>query len=167
MKRILILVVVVGLLVALPATAMAGKPDKPGKPTTTTTTAPDYWTCQARFDNGGVGWVLGAWDNTAGVYLGSDVPSCIDILSDHRDLTHWKVEWSGSTTNGTVKGLKLVFEAQVHGTVFAETVVTSESGRWMASWTTTGIENLVFVAMPHQGDKWTGPVTFTLTPGSS
>jgi hypothetical protein len=88
----------------------------------------------------------------------------MDILSDHLDTTQWRVEWSGSTVKGTVKGLKLVFEEEVHGTVYVETVVTSETGVWEASWDATEINSLVFVAMSHQGDKWVGPVTLIVTP---
>ena len=70
----------------------------------------------------------------------------------------------GSTVKGTVRGLKLVFEKEVHGTVYTETVVTSETGSWEASWDATEIDNLVFVAMAHRADKWVGRVTLVVTP---
>jgi len=174
MKRIPALLVAIGLLVVFSGTAFAAKGGIPGPPGTTqpitTTTPPEYWTCQARVDNGATGWVLGSWDETVGAYTVPNVPACIDILTGDLDTTAWRVEWKGSTVKGTVKGVKLVFEAEVHGTVYAETVVTSEIGTWEtgtswgASWPATEIGNLVFVAMPHSGDRWVGPVTFVVTP---
>lgn len=168
MKRILLLLVVVGLLVVFSGTAFAAKGGIPGPPgttqPTTTTTPSEYWTCQARVDNGATAWILGGWEEASGAYLGPDTPTCIDILSDHRDITQWEVKWSGSTVKGTVKGLKLVFEEEVHGAVYAETVVTSETGSWEASWDAMEINNLVFVAMAHRADRWLGPVTIVVTP---
>lgn len=52
------------------------------------------------------------------------------------------------------KGLKFVFEEEVHGNVFAEEGFNTESGFWCP--TLIGDpENLVFLAMQSSGDKWT------------
>jgi hypothetical protein len=165
------------MVAALATAALAGKPDCDAdsshascKPTTTTTvvaptTVPGYWTCQARIDNGAV-WPLGTYDGGANVYTGEGPALCVDIMAEHRDVTDWLVEWLGTVTKDTVKGLKLVFEEEVHGIVYAETVKYEPSGRWVASLPDTPVGNLVFVAMPHQGDKWDGPMTFTITPQS-
>lgn len=156
---------------ALATTALAAKPEgpvKPPKPTTTTTTVattttvPGYWTCQARVDNGAI-WPLGVYDSDRGVYRGEELPLCVDVIAGHLDVTEWTVVWAGTTAKDTIKGLKLVFEEEVHGIVFAETVADSPTGTWTASWSDP-VQNLVFVAMPHQGDKWIGPVEFTITP---
>lgn len=157
---------------ALATTALAAKPEgpvKPPKPTTTTTTVattttvPGYWTCQARVDNNGAIWPLGVYDSDRGVYRGEELPLCVDVIAGHLDVTEWTVVWAGTTAKDTIKGLKLVFEEEVHGIVFAETVADSPTGTWTASWSDP-VQNLVFVAMPHQGDKWIGPVEFTITP---
>jgi len=176
-RSLLITLLALAMVAALATAALAGKPENPGKPTTTTTTAvtittvPGYWTCQARVDNGAVAWEpLGTYDETTGFYTGDGPVLCVDIIEKHRDVTDWTVEWSGTTAKGTVKGLKLVFEEEVHGTVYDEAVFQSESGTtesgtaWNASWSTADVQNLVFVAMPHSGDKWIGPMTFTITP---
>jgi hypothetical protein len=156
------------MVAALATAALAAKPENPpGKPTVTTTTVPDYWTCQARNDNGSV-WPLGNHVEGAGelgFYTGDGPLVCVDIMEAHRDITEWTVEWAGSTAKGTVKGLKLAFEEEVHGTVYDETVVYVESDDWHASWSQDiDVQNLVFVAMPHSGDKWIEPMTFTITP---
>jgi hypothetical protein len=157
------------MVAALATAALAAKPESPpGRTTTTSTTAPDYWTCLARNANGAI-WPLGT--DVEGVegeddyYTGEGPALCIDIVTKHLDVTSWLVEWSGTTAKGTVRGLKLVFEEEVHGTVYDETVVYLESDSWDASWSENiDVQNLVFVAMPHSGDKWDEPMTFRITP---
>jgi len=154
-KSLFITLFAIATVVLLAASALAAKPTNPGKPTTTTTTAPtsDYWTCQARVDNGAV-WPLGIYDG-AGFYTGDGPVLCVDIITDHLEVTSWLVEWSGTTAKGTVKGLKLVFEEEVHGTVYDEAVFQVESSGsepWKASWSTPDVQNLVFV------------MTFTIRP---
>lgn len=152
-RMILTTLVAAAMVLTTAVAASAGKPAKPPKPTTTTQAPPEFWTCQARIDNGAAGWVLGSWDGTA---YTAGLPSCIDIVSEHLTVTDWTVEWAGETQKGTVKGLKLVFEEQVHDSVFAEQITAEPSGIWCPSLVSeTGIENMVFVAMPHSGDKWT------------
>jgi hypothetical protein len=169
-RSLLIALVTFVMVATLATVALAGKPEHPGKPTTTTTaavtatTVPGYWTCQARIDNGAV-WPLGTYDG-ANVYTGEGPALCVDIMAEHRDITEWTIEWMGTTAKGTVKGLKLVFEEEVHGTVYAETVKYEPSGRWDASLPDVPVGNLVFVVMPHQGDKWDDPMTFTIMPQS-
>ena len=172
-----VVALVIMMVAALATAALAEKPDcefDPShascKPTTTTTTAvttttvPDYSTCQKLIGNGAV-WPLGTYDG-ANVYTGEGPALCVDIMAEHRDITEWTVEWMGTTAKGTVKGLKLVFEEEVHGTVYAETVVYEPSGSWDASLPDVPVGNLVFVAMPHNADKWIGSMTFTITPSS-
>jgi hypothetical protein len=172
-RSLLITLLTLMMVAALATAALAAKPESPpGRTTTTTptavttTTLPGYWTCLARVgvDNDGAVWPLGEYDETAGVYTGQGPALCVDILAAHRDITSWNVRWDGTTPKETTKGLKLVFEEEVHGTVFAETVVYDPAGMWPASLSDVPVGNLVFVAMPHQGDKWTNPPTFTITP---
>lgn len=161
-RALLVTLVSVVMLLTTAVAASAGKPVKPPKPTTTTQAPPDFWTCQARYDNGATGWTLGSWDGSA--YI-SGLPSCIDIVPEHFDVTDWTVVWNGTTEKGTVKDLKLVFEEQVHDNVFAEQVFSEPSGFWCPSLVTeTNIENMVFVAMPHSADKWLS-FEVTVTPG--
>jgi hypothetical protein len=169
-RSLLVTLLTLMMVAALASVALAGKPEHTGKPTTTTptavtpTTVPGYWTCQARNDNGAV-WPLGTYDQHADIYTGEGPALCVDIVTEHLDVTSWLVEWSGTTAKGTVKGLKLVFEEEVHGTVYDETVVYVESDDWRASWSQdVDVQNLVFVAMPHSGDKWDESMTFTITP---
>jgi hypothetical protein len=42
-------------------------------------------------------------------------------------------------------------------------VVYDPFGEWEASWN-TDVQNFVFVAMPHSGDKRDESMTFTITP---
>lgn len=160
-KRALLIAVVAAVMLLTTAVAASGKPEKPKlpKPTTTTQVPPDFWTCQARIDNGAV-WNLGEWDGTAYV---ADITSCTDILLEHLDETNWTVAWDGAIQKGTVKGLKLVFEEEVHGNVFAEEVFNSESGSWCPI-LAGEIENIVFLAMHHNADRWTS-FEVTVIPG--
>jgi len=161
-RALLITLVAVVMLVSSAVAASAVKPDKPPKPpkpTTTTEAPPEFWTCQARIDNGAI-WNLGEWNGTAYV---ADIASCTDVLSEHLGEANWTVVWTGVTQKGTVKGLKFVFEEQVHDNVFAEQIYTTQSDVWCP--TLSGeVENLVFVAMPHSGDKWTS-FEVTVIPG--
>ena len=163
-RRWLPIVVVVGLMLTMAPAALAGKPPKPPKPTTTTTTTtPEFWTCEARIANGAVGWVLPSEDDP---YAVTGIAPCIDILAEHRAIEDWTVSWEGATRRGTVKGLKLVFEREVHTSVYAETVVYEQTGVWCPSLGAEPRDNLVFVALPHNGDKWEW-FEVTLTPGHS
>ena len=162
-RSVLVLVLVMVMAAAMATVASAAKPIKPPKPTTTTVSEPEYWTCEARIDNGAM-WPIGTYAD--GAYHGDTVPVCIDIDEKHRDVENWIVEWRGTTAKGSVKGLKLVFEEEVHDTVFAEIVATTESGSWNAVLDLGGgsAGNLVFVTMPHNGDRWVGPVAIKVTP---
>lgn len=155
-RSVLVLVLVVVMAAAMATVASAAKPIKPPKPTTTTVPEPEYWTCEARNDNGAM-WPIGTYADDA--YHGDTVPVCIDINEKHRDVESWIVEWTGTTAKETVKGLKFVFEEEVHENVFAEIVVTEpiSSSPWVATldFSDGSAGNLVFVAMPHGGDKWT------------
>jgi len=173
MKKRALLIVAVMLLITAVASVAGAVPsdpcakdinhplctDPPPDPSTTTTTTteapPEFWTCQARVDNGAV-WDLGEWNGAAYV---AGLASCTDILSQHLDETDWTVRWNGATQRGTVKGLKLVLEEEVHNNVFAEQVFTTEAGFWCPT-LAGNVDNLVFVAMSHNGDKW---ISFEVT----
>lgn len=175
MRRRAALVTILALVMAaaMVTAVSAGKPtceDDPTRPwcdTEPPAAEPEYWTCEARNDNGAM-WQIGTYDSVDGVYQGDSFPVCIDILEAHRNVENWTVTWSGTTTKGTTKGFKLVFEEEVHANVFAETVVTSvTSGTepWDAVLDFGGepAGNMVFVAMPHSGDRWTS-FSITVTP---
>jgi len=170
-KRLLILVVALALPLAAVATANAAKPDcdvEPhpsckDSPTPPTTTVPTVWTCQARIDNG-ASWILGSWSAADGSYTVSGVPACIDLRSEHAGDRQWAVTWEGELKRGTVTGLMLLFETEVHGTHYDETVVYTESGDpWLAEVNAPDGEAFVFVAMAQHRDKWES-ITFTVTP---
>ena len=172
-KALLVLAMALVMAAAMAAVASAGRPTCAEDPTrpwcddeppVTPPTVPEdiIWTCEARNDNGAM-WPTGTY--TDGAYHGDTVPVCIDILEEHRNVEDWIVEWFGVTAKGTVKGLKFVFEEEVHDNVYVETVVTSMTSGdepWLAALgfggTTPG--NLVFVSMPHSGDEWE---TFSIT----
>lgn len=157
-RAILITLVAVVMLLSSAVAASAVKPPKPPKSTTTTEAPPEFWTCQERIDNGAI-WNLGEWDVTAYV---ADMTSCTDILDEHLGVADWTVDWDGIASRG-VKGLKLMFEEEVHGTVFAEKVFATESGVWCP--TLVGdVQNLVFLAMRHNADQWDS-FEVTVTPG--
>ncbi|MFH1330464.1 MAG: hypothetical protein ABIJ48_07435 [Actinomycetota bacterium] len=160
---IMIVALVAGLL-AVSATAMAAKEDGKKRPptTTTTTTAPTLWTCEARVANGAV-WVLGTFNEVGGFYTVSGLPACIDLLAEHTGAMRWRVDWIGTVTREPIKGLQFVFETEVHGVVYAETVATTASGIWETDVLDPPEEGFVFVAMPHHKDKWTS-ITITVTP---
>jgi hypothetical protein len=152
--------------------AKGGAPGKPPKPTTTTTTeapvaAPS---CYERVrEMGASAWAYDPvtetdtqWDGSA--YVQAGIPACIDIDQGHTGEVTWTVTWSGGATARDPKGLKLVFEAGVHGTLYAEHVSTSASGKWTVTIDPGGLEPVVLVAMPRAGDKWTAAPTFTATP---
>ena len=157
-RALLITLVAVVMLLSSAVAASAVKPPKPPNPTTTTEAPPEFWTCQARIDNGAI-WNLGEWDGIAYV---AGITSCTDILTEHLGVSDWTVEWDGVAPKG-VKGLKFVFEEEVHGNVFAEEVFTAESGIWCPH-LVGEIENMVFLAMHHNADRWTS-FEVTVTPG--
>lgn len=178
-RSLLVLLFAIVIAATVATGALAGRPtcdEDPTPPwcdqtpsTTTSMTvpsAPSYWTCEARNDNGAM-WPTGTYAD--GAYHGDTVPVCIDIREEHRDVDSWTVEWTGTTRNGTVKGLKFVFEEEVHSNVYAETVFKSESGRWDATLDFGDVPagNLVFVAMPHSGDKWEDRVFLTIRPAGT
>lgn len=160
-RALLVTLVAVVMLLSSAVAASAVKPDKPPKPpkpTTTTEAPPEFWTCQARIDNGAI-WNPGEWDGTAYV---ADMSSCTDILTEHLGVVDWTVEWNGIAAKG-VKGLRFVFEEEIHDNVFAEQVFTTKSGVWCP--TLVGeIENIVFLAMRHNADQWTS-FEVTVIPG--
>lgn len=169
---IMIVAVVAGLL-AVSATAMAAKDDAKKKPPTTTTTttiAPTLWTCEARVANGAV-WVLGTYDEEGGFYTVSGLPACIDLRPEDAGAKYWQVEWSGTVKpRPGMRGLKLVFEGEVHVPAGQEYAVlevgpNSAIGTWTPSPYVNAPANtpFVFVAMPYSGDKWTS-IQITLTP---
>jgi hypothetical protein len=161
-KRALLITLIAGVMLLSSAVAASAvrpdKPPKPPKPTTTTEAPAEFWTCQARIDNGAI-WNLGGWDGTAYV---AGMTSCTDILTEHLRVVDWTVVWDGIASKG-VKGLKLVFEEEINDNVFAEQVFTTESGVWCP--TLAGeIENMVFLAMHHNADRWTS-FEVTVIPG--
>ena len=163
------------MVAAMAPAGMAKKGKGPPAP------EPEIWTCEARVDPevGGAVWILGHWDESLSAYVSDDtvnndvdLPLCIDIGPAHRGVTNWTVSWEGDAERDP-KGLKFVFEEEVHGSVYAETEWTSKDG--IVTSNTTGVDmvlnfagdddvrHLVFVAMPRQGDKWTS-ISFTVTP---
>ena len=176
--RILLLVAVtVALIASLSIAPLAAKPDNHGKPTTTaTTTGPDATTVP---DDGlntcldvGSAWNLGEWQPNQNTYTAETLPICVDLNADiaHKDWTHWKVTWSGTSTRATRHGAaaNLIFEEQLHENSYASneialgTRTTSGYGTWNAHLDFAGTEpgSLVLVAMPHSGAKWS---SFTIT----
>lgn len=126
--------------------------------------APLGWTCQARIDNGAA-WSLGSWDETAGVYTTESPLGCLDLLEIHMDPQRWKVVWEGSASTLEV-GLLLVFEEGIHGTVYAETEVSTESGEWVTPVVSpVAGAPFTFVSMPHSFDTW-NELVFKVTPCS-
>jgi hypothetical protein len=182
-----IVLLVIVTVMAMATTALAGRPaDKPGKPE-----PPDIWTCAARVDNGAV-WVPGTWNDTFYVSEFDPeedvgVPLCIDLdkVAAHKHVTNWSVRWEGKAVRKAPKGMMFIFEEEVHAThyaeaealpdpeeeVFLDCVFDDETGEYTCdgSWENiilTGngdAEHLVFLAMGHQGDKWTN-ITFWVTP---
>jgi hypothetical protein len=114
-----------------------------------------------------------------------DLVDHVDPEYDHRNVVNWTVEWEGKAVRKAPKGLMFIFEEELPGThyaeaealpdpeeeVFLDCVFDDETGEYTCdgSWeniTLTGngdAEHLVFLAMGHQGDKWT-ELTFTVTP---
>lgn len=179
--RILVLTAVtLALIASLSTAALADQPsrlNKPDKPTTTTTaTVPDGTTVP---DDGqrtcldvGSAWSHGEWNPNQNAYTAETLPICIDLNADitHKEWTHWKVTWSGTSARATKHGAAaiLIFEEQLHDNSYASneialnTRTTSGDGTWNAylDFGDTEPGSLVLVAMPHSGAKWT---SFTLT----
>jgi hypothetical protein len=173
-RPVLIVTVIMAamMLMTLPVAAK-GKPDKPPKPTTTTTTEAPVGapSCYERVrEMGATGWAYDPvtegdtqWNGTA--YVQSRIPACIDLdQPGHTAAMTWEVTWGGGSTARPIKGLKLVFEQGVHGTLYAEHESSSASGVWTVSIDPGGAEPLALVAMPRAGDKWTSAPTFTVRP---
>ncbi|HSM00996.1 MAG TPA: hypothetical protein VK960_00940 [Acidimicrobiia bacterium] len=194
-RKILLIValVVAGALVLAAPVAAKRKPDKPTPTTTVTTTtvastttnAPAPTTtssvgapsCFERVrEMGATAWAYDPiaeadtqWDGSA--YVQTGIPACVDVdQPGHTSAVTWEVTWDGGVTARPIKGIKLVFEAGVHGTVYAEQVsdLATCNASNDCSWTVTidpgGVDPLVLVAMPRSGDRWTAPPTFTVTP---
>jgi hypothetical protein len=171
-KLLLVLGVVVSL--ALPAGAIP-KFCEPGSEHPACKDAPapepDLWTCDARRANGAV-WTEGKWDGRA--YVSKEVvaiPLCIDVAA-HKDVVSWTVEWEEGEARKAPKGLKFVFEEEVPGAHYAEFEVKPTatkpditSGCVVMTLTNDDgdVRHLAFVAMGHNGDKWT-ELTITATP---
>lgn len=179
-------------MMLLAATAASGAPDKdcndprwadhPAcQSTTTTTEAPEGApSCYQRVrEMGATGWAYDPvdpgetvyptetqWNGSA--YVQAGIPMCIDLdQPGHTAALTWQVAWSGGETARQAKGIKLVFEQGVHGTLYAEHVSTSVSGEWIVSIDPNGAEPLVLVAMPRAGDRWTTVPTFTVRPAGN
>lgn len=178
-RSLVVLLLAIVMAATVATGALAGRPtcdedltrpwcDQTPSTTTSTTVPsdPSYWTCEARNDNGAM-WPTGTYDD--GAYHGDTVPVCIDIREEHRGIDSWTVTWSGQTARGSVKGLKFVFEEEVHANVFAETVVNTLSGtrNVVLDFGDSIPGNMVFVAMPHSGDKWEDRVLLTIRPAGT
>lgn len=180
-KTIILATAVATLLVLAMATgAIAAKPACKPKdcppPDTTTTTVPDGTTIpddglRTCLDVGDL-WNTGEWDPIQQAYTAETLPICIDLNADvtHKELTSWKVTWSGTSARALNKGAQaiLIFEEQIHANSYSsneialESRTTSGGDTWEAQLNLAGTEprSLVFVAMPHSGAKWT---SFTVT----
>ena len=114
MKRIVILLVVVGLLVAFPGVALAAKGGNPGKPVTAGKTCADL------VDNGAV-WDPGTFD---GVSYTATLPACIDI--GNVPAGNWTVSWLISEGDrGSVEGLLFMIKDSMPGdTCWSEEVLS-------------------------------------------
>jgi len=151
----------------------------------------EMWTCAARVDNGAI-WLPGRSEGDSYVsdvrdpkmQVRVDVPLCID-MPDDRTETSWLVEWEGTAVRKAPKGLMFIFEEVLPGTHYAEAealpdpeaevflgcIVDDETGDYTCdgSWENITLKgngeakHLVFLAMGHQGDKWT-KLTFKVTP---
>jgi hypothetical protein len=159
---IMLLGVAVALAIALPAGA--GKPDcdlDPSHAACDRGSEVESQTCEELVANG-ASWVLG--QRVGDHYAAFGVPACIDLDHGDRAAQYWEVRWVGDTRKGTVKGLGLAFKRGLPGEWYADTVATSESGVW-DPWPLVDPEDgpFIFVAMPHQGDKW-DTITLVVTP---
>jgi hypothetical protein len=153
--------VVLAVALAIPASALAAKGGGKGKPPP----PPDdtVWTCQARVENGATGWNLGSWDETTGDYTADALAACIDLLAEHTGPRTWTVTWEGTIARDP-RGLKMVFETEVHGTVHYEEIGAGRSGAFTTDVLDPAEEGFVFVAMPNHKDRWE-TFTVTVTPG--
>ena len=193
-RMLLLIMVVVAITAALNTPALAKKPDNSGKPAPEPTAAPS---CEERVNvYGATAWNLGAYQPDTDSYSAIGLPACIDITepehlyvdpaAEDPELTQmqWSVTLSGEATR--FRGLKLVFEQGVHGTMFedadgqptahvisADTAwIDPETGHYVFDdtpvWTTDEFapsgEPVSFVAMPRSGDKWVTTPVVTLHP---
>ena len=170
MKRILILVVAAGLLVVLPGTALAGKPDKPAAPGKT---------CADLVANGAV-WNLG--DLNEGTYAAT-IPACIDV--PNVPAGNWDISWSITEGDrGYVKGLlfmikdshpgdtcwsKEILSPAVMGVTVAGDIPASGNDACGTVWTEAQeSEPLVFLAMADiRGPRGGWSIKIEATPPSS
>ena len=114
MKRIVILLVVVGLLMACPGVAFAAKGGNPGKPITAGKT------CAELVANGAV-WNTGVFDD--GSYTAT-LPACIDI--GYVLAGNWTVSWTITEGDrGSVEGLLFMIKDSMPGdTCWSEEVLS-------------------------------------------
>jgi hypothetical protein len=188
-RIIVLLAVAIALTAIVTSSALAKKPDDPGKPTPVPTAAPS---CYERVNvYGATAWNLGGYDDQGSdTYSATGLPACIDITeahhlyaeptaTDHPTMAamRWSVKLTGEASR--FKGIKLVFEQGVHGTVFAEIEIGPDSA-WIdldtghyvfhdtVVWTTTEFtpsgEPVSLVAMPQRGDSWVTTPIVTLYP---
>jgi hypothetical protein len=165
---IILALAVVGVLAAGAFALVAAGPAAEAKPpaTTTTTTSPTLWTCAARNANGAK-WILGHYDDVNGYYTVSGLPACIDLKPEHAGTRTWTVTWNGAVRTPPTRGLRLVFEPEVHDfeNAYLDTVVYGTSGALTPLIAAPEATPFVLVAMPYTGDRWTS-INITLTPGS-
>ena len=114
MKRIVILLVVVGLLMACPGVAFAAKGGNPGKPITAGKT------CEELVANGAI-WNLGTFAD--GSYTAT-LPACIDI--GDVPAGNWTVSWTiAEGDRGSVESLLFMIKDSMPGdTCWSEEVLS-------------------------------------------
>jgi hypothetical protein len=144
---------------AMSGSALAAKGGGKGKPPPRDDGI--VWTCQARWDNGATGWILD-WHDGKVDYSVQGLPACVDLLAEHTGPRTWTVTWEGIAAHLT--GTKMVFETEVHGTIYHEEIVTTGSGSYTTPVLDPPEEGFVFVAMPHRRDRWES-FTVTVAPG--
>jgi hypothetical protein len=144
------------------ATVWLGVSQLPSEPQTADSPPPQGWTCQARIENGAE-WEPGAWDDGTGLYRATGAMACLDLQDIHYEPQQWKVKWEGTAEKLEV-GPLVRFERGIHGSVYAETVVKTESGEWITPPITPSPgKPFTFVVMPHSFDKWVD-ISWTVTP---
>jgi hypothetical protein len=183
-RRLVLAAVLAATMMLLAATAATGAPNKDcsdptwaDRPvcqrvtTTTTIEAPAAApSCYERVrEMGATAWAYDPVDPGDATYPTETQWDgvCVDIdQPGHTGAVTWEVTWGGGATARPIKGIMLVFELGVHGTVYAEHMTTEATGDWTVSIDTEGLEPLVLVAMPRAGDRWTASPTFTVTPAA-
>jgi hypothetical protein len=186
-KVLILLTVTIALTVVTTSSAVARKPDNAGKPAPAPTAAPS---CAERVNGGATAWHLGEYELIVpDAYSSIGLPACVDITrAEHLYVDPTapepqlgEMQWSISLTGeaSRFKGVKLVFEQGVHGTVFAQTeigpdaaFIDPDTGNYefedATVWTTIPFtpsgEPVSFVAMPRSGDKWITTPVVTVRP---